>query len=265
MPQGVIARVEHMGLEQGQPLMIGGMPIFEWAPGIAIIDDVNDNIDFDIEEDYLPDDETNDENEEDDLPNNEEIPPFAPFDEKNTNDIVHDDEDTEVNTEYDNHTDDEGDDILHISTDDGAADNPNNGIFVEDVDDDYDCNNGIFVEDVDDDNNDSAELFADAEELFPTVPPGNTDTTTEQRSDDDNTDSTPAGPAFNTRHVTRSYSHTLHTVWMTQLRQKATMPKCFRLTSMIRGTITRTLKCHKATMSKCFRLPLMISTALVAP
>jgi len=206
MPQGVIARVEQMGLDQNQPLMIGGMPVFEWAPGIAIIDDVNDNIDLDIEEDDLPDDKTHNENEEDDLPDDEDIPPFDPFVDDNTNDIVHDDKDAEAETEYENHTDDKGDEVLHISTDDSAANSPDNGIFVEDVGSAADDpNNGIFVEDVDDDdeyegdNNVSAEICTDAEELFPTVPPDTPDTTTEQRSDDDSTDSTLVGPAFNTR------------------------------------------------------------------
>jgi hypothetical protein len=40
MPQHVIATVERMGLEEGQPLMVGGTPIFEWAPGEAIVNDV---------------------------------------------------------------------------------------------------------------------------------------------------------------------------------------------------------------------------------
>jgi hypothetical protein len=46
MPEYVVARVEAMGLSEGQPLMIHGEPIFEWAPGAP----VEDLADQDIED-----------------------------------------------------------------------------------------------------------------------------------------------------------------------------------------------------------------------
>ena len=38
MPDGVIARVENMALDQDQPLLGNGTPFFEWAPGFEIMD-----------------------------------------------------------------------------------------------------------------------------------------------------------------------------------------------------------------------------------
>jgi hypothetical protein len=41
MPEHVVRRVEAMGLAQGQPLMVLGEPIFEWAPGAPVEDFVD--------------------------------------------------------------------------------------------------------------------------------------------------------------------------------------------------------------------------------
>jgi len=294
MPQGVIARVEQMGLDQGQPLMIGGMPVFEWAPGIAIIDDVNDNIDFDIEEDNLPDNETNNENEEDDLPDDEEISPFAPFDEDIANDIVHDNEDAEVDTEYDKmifQMTRKFLPLLHLMktlqmtsymTTNTPKSTRNTTITLTTKVMKYCTLAQITVQQTTPTmvfllmmmltttmNTRVTIMFPQNFSLMPKnfsrlyhqvlliVPQNKGATMITQTAHPQALLST-----LGTRHV---LTHTLlHTVWMTQLRHKATMPKCFRLTSMIRGSNTGKLNRHKATMSKCFRLPLMILTALVA-
>jgi hypothetical protein len=40
MPDGVIAAVEGMAQYKQQPLIGQGPPIFEWGPGILIVDDI---------------------------------------------------------------------------------------------------------------------------------------------------------------------------------------------------------------------------------
>jgi hypothetical protein len=42
MPDGIIATVERMVLDQEQPIVGHGAPLFEWAPGVAIIDNVEE-------------------------------------------------------------------------------------------------------------------------------------------------------------------------------------------------------------------------------
>lgn len=52
MPNGVIATVEHIALAEQQPLAGYGAPLFEWAPGVEIMDEMNVPV---------PQDEQNDE------------------------------------------------------------------------------------------------------------------------------------------------------------------------------------------------------------
>ena len=41
IPDHVVDRVEEMADDEGQPLMKNGMPIFEWSPGVPILDDTD--------------------------------------------------------------------------------------------------------------------------------------------------------------------------------------------------------------------------------
>ncbi len=50
MPDGVIETVETMGQRDAQPIIGHGAPLFEWAPGIAIEDHLNDQVPLDIPE-----------------------------------------------------------------------------------------------------------------------------------------------------------------------------------------------------------------------
>lgn len=214
MPQHVIATVERMGLEEGQPLMVGGTPIFEWAPGEAIVDDVNDNIDF-IEE---AEDAVNVENDDDNI-DDEDIPPF----DHNEHDFNEDDDDPAQITADHDAVDDDAPVYDDNTGDDDDSNNPDNGIFVEDVDEDdnsdFTHDNGIFVEEADDDDidNDNNSTNDNAEELFPTTPPNTIDDDTQKGSEDNtetnNTETANDGPAFNTRKNPRSYanrfSHTM--------------------------------------------------------
>ncbi len=43
MPDGIIATVERMALDQQQPVVGHGAPLFEWTPGVPIIDDVEEH------------------------------------------------------------------------------------------------------------------------------------------------------------------------------------------------------------------------------
>ena len=52
MPDGVIARVEAMAALEDQPIMDNGVPIFEWAPNIRMVDDDEQEvIEVDVQED----------------------------------------------------------------------------------------------------------------------------------------------------------------------------------------------------------------------
>jgi hypothetical protein len=42
MPDGVIASVEQMAQDQGQPIVGHGAPFFEWSPGVDILDDIEE-------------------------------------------------------------------------------------------------------------------------------------------------------------------------------------------------------------------------------
>jgi hypothetical protein len=73
MPDGIIATVEQMALEQQQPIVGHGAPLFEWTPGVPIIDDVeepaidNENEPIDVssdEEDEESEDPTDDTQED---------------------------------------------------------------------------------------------------------------------------------------------------------------------------------------------------------
>jgi len=211
MPQNIIARVEQMALEQHQPLMVSGMPIFEWAPGEAIIDRIDDNIDFNDDDNLHPDLAQN-------KINDEYIPPFDHADHLNPDDDTHDDNALHIDDADNNTHDDEAPDYSNSADDDDAHNTTDNDIFVKDVSDDDDSehndhNNGIFVEDADDDdindnkNNNHTDLFEDAEELFPTTPPVSNDDDAEQRSNNTETKAATDGPAFNTRKGTRDYAH----------------------------------------------------------
>jgi len=39
IPDGIIGRVEAMATAQRQPIMENGGPVFEWSPGIAIVEE----------------------------------------------------------------------------------------------------------------------------------------------------------------------------------------------------------------------------------
>ena len=263
MPQGVIARVEQMGLDQGQPLMIGGMPVFEWAPGIAIIDDVNDNIDFDIEEDDLPDDETNDENEDDNFQGTRKFLPLLHLMKtiQMTSYIT-----TKMPKSTQNTTITLTTKVMIYCTlaQTTVQQTTMTMVFLLRMLRMLTMTmtaTMVFLLRIMFPQNFSLipkNIFRLYHQLIPILPRNKGAMMITQTAHLQALLST-----LGVRHVLTLTR--LHTVWMTQLRQKATMPKCFRLTTMICGTVTRILDHHKAVMSKCFRLPLMISTALVAP
>jgi hypothetical protein len=60
MPDGVIAAVEAMAVEQKQPPLNNGGPVFEWSPGITIADDTEGPAILDLDERGADEDESTD-------------------------------------------------------------------------------------------------------------------------------------------------------------------------------------------------------------
>jgi hypothetical protein len=91
MPDGVIATVEEMARNEQQPLIGHGAPLFEWSPGIAIVDLIEDPLLYEGNEDNVEetDVEENDEQFDD---NSDEEGSGDDIDDANDNDDDYPDE-----------------------------------------------------------------------------------------------------------------------------------------------------------------------------
>ncbi len=133
IPDYVIERVEEMAKKEKQPKMRNGAPLFEWAPGIPIIDDneytLDDDEHFDI--DYT-DDEHYNSNEDSDYEDDDNSVDDESEDSDemlyNTDDSDDDDDDID----NDNNTDDsdDDDDDINVDNDNDDNDNDNNNIIL---------------------------------------------------------------------------------------------------------------------------------------
>jgi hypothetical protein len=129
VPDYVLDRVEEMATSEKQPVMTNGHPIFEWRPGIPVLDEDGveggDREDDDLENGAMYDDDPDDENDSD---NEESIHDYQSGDDA-ADDVVGAVYDTDDDTDTEDGTDE--------SDDDGSDDDRNDGqgdVGVDDVD-----------------------------------------------------------------------------------------------------------------------------------
>jgi hypothetical protein len=128
MPIGVITAVEAMAEAEGQPLIVGGCPLFEWRPDNAISDE-NDGADDEdhIYDEYVYEDDVDDEDEFDNPAYvDEEEPDLA---DRGETDITHNsDADTDsVGDEADASTSSAEQEVVPTDEDKGATARKNEG------------------------------------------------------------------------------------------------------------------------------------------
>jgi hypothetical protein len=134
MPDGVIAAVEAMAEAGNQPIMKHGDPVFEWSPGITIVDDDAADPPIDIEEEHEEVDNAEAEAEYNnaaaEAEHNDDVNDAEAEAEHEEIDFEEGDEDDDVVYDADNTQEDPDDDVFVVET---VHEEDNDGVGHEDL------------------------------------------------------------------------------------------------------------------------------------